>query len=55
MERLYGAFVDPRDPDGRAVLGRAPSRYAAMDEKIAGRIEALLAGSRTRHGSGGMS
>ena len=43
MERLYGAFVDPRDPDGRARLGRAPSRYAAMDEKIAARIEALLA------------
>src|SRR5277367_7000059 len=23
MERLYGAFADPRDPDGKARLGRA--------------------------------
>ena len=43
MERLYGGFVDPRDPGGLARLGRAPSRFAGLDEKIAGRIEALLA------------
>jgi hypothetical protein len=42
MERLYGAFVDPHDPDGRARLGRAPSRFGGLDEKIAGRIEVLL-------------
>jgi TrwC relaxase len=43
MEPLYGGFLDPRDPDGAATLGRAPSRYAGLDDKIAARIEALLA------------
>ena len=43
MERLYSAFVDPRDPDGKSSLGRAPSRYTGLDDKIAARIEALLA------------
>jgi conjugative relaxase-like TrwC/TraI family protein len=43
MERLYGAFVDPRDPDGRATLGRAISQFGGLDDKIAARIEALLA------------
>jgi len=43
MERLYGAFLDPRDPGGTVRLGRAPSRFGGLDEKIAGRIEALLA------------
>ena len=43
MERLYGAFADPRDPAGEATLGRAPSGFAGHDEKIAGRIAGLLA------------
>src|SRR6266498_5406951 len=43
MERLYGAFADPRDPAGQATLGRAPSGFAGHDEKIAGRIAGLLA------------
>jgi conjugative relaxase-like TrwC/TraI family protein len=43
MERLYGAFIDPRDPEGRARLGRAPSRFAGLDDKIAVRIQATLA------------
>jgi conjugative relaxase-like TrwC/TraI family protein len=42
MERLYGAFIDPRDPEGKARLGRAPSRFAGLDDKIAARIEAVL-------------
>jgi conjugative relaxase-like TrwC/TraI family protein len=44
MERLYGGFLDPRDPVGMARLGRAPSRFAGLDDKIAARIEALPAG-----------
>ncbi len=43
MERLYGAFTDPRDPAGEATLGRAPSGFAGNDEKIAGRIAGQLA------------
>jgi conjugative relaxase-like TrwC/TraI family protein len=43
MERLYGAFIDPRDPQHKATLGRAPSGFAGNDEKIAGRIAGLLA------------
>jgi conjugative relaxase-like TrwC/TraI family protein len=43
MERLYGAFIDPRDPQRQATLGRAPSGFAGNDEKIAGRIAGLLA------------
>ena len=43
MERLYGAFADPRDPAGEATLGRAPSGFAGHDEKIAGRVAGLLA------------
>src|SRR5712691_6550056 len=43
MERLYGAFADPRDPAGEATLGRAPSGFAGHDEKISGRIAGLLA------------
>jgi conjugative relaxase-like TrwC/TraI family protein len=43
MERLYGSFLDPRDPDGTARLGRAPSGFESLDDKIAGRISAMLA------------
>jgi conjugative relaxase-like TrwC/TraI family protein len=43
MERLYGAFADPRDPAGQATLGRAPSGFAGHDEKISGRLAGLLA------------
>jgi conjugative relaxase-like TrwC/TraI family protein len=43
MERLYGAFVDPRDPSGTARLGRAPSGFAGNDDKLAERIAGLLA------------
>ncbi len=43
MERLYGAFIDPRDPERKATLGRAPSGFAGNDDKIAGRIAGLLA------------
>src|SRR5215472_14291074 len=43
MERLYGSFLDPRDPDGTATLVRAPSGFGGLDDKIAARIEALLA------------
>jgi len=43
MELLYGAFLDPRDPDAKATLGRAPSGFGGLDDKIACRIKALLA------------
>src|SRR6266568_4500760 len=43
MERLYGSFIDPRDPQGRATLGRAPSTFAANSDKVAALIRELLA------------
>jgi TrwC relaxase/AAA domain len=43
MERLYGGFIDPRDPNHQATLGRAPSGFAGNDDKLAGRIAGLLA------------
>jgi hypothetical protein len=43
MQRLYGRFIDPRDPAGTATLGRAPSGFAGNDDKIAERIAGLLA------------
>lgn len=43
MERLYGAFIDPRDPAGVATLGRAPSGFAGNDDKVAALIAARLA------------
>ena len=43
MERLYGAFIDPRDPEHEVTLGRAPSGFAGNDDKVAGRIAGLLA------------
>ena len=43
MERLYGAFLDPRDPAGKATLGRAPSGFDSHNDKIAARIAARIA------------
>jgi conjugative relaxase-like TrwC/TraI family protein len=43
MERLYGAFTDPRDSAHQATLGRAPSGYAGQHDKLADRIAGLLA------------
>lgn len=43
MERLYGAFIDPRDPTHKATLGRAPSTFAEHDAKLSARITGLLA------------
>jgi conjugative relaxase-like TrwC/TraI family protein len=43
MERLYGAFIDPRDPEHKATLGRAPSGFAGNNAKISARITELLA------------
>ena len=43
MERMYGAFIDPRDPDHAATLGRAPSRFAGNDDNVAALITELLA------------
>jgi conjugative relaxase-like TrwC/TraI family protein len=42
MERLYGAFLDPRDPKATATLGRAPSGFGGNDAKVSARITALL-------------
>src|ERR1035438_7158747 len=43
MERLYGAFIDPRDPEHKATLGRAPSRFDSNNDKISALITARLA------------
>ena len=32
FERLYGQFLDPRDPDGETRLGRSPQRFRSADE-----------------------
>jgi conjugative relaxase-like TrwC/TraI family protein len=42
MERLYGAFIDPRDPARTATLGRAPSGFDGNNEKVSARIAGLL-------------
>ncbi len=43
MERLYGAFLDPRDPTHKTTLGRSPSGFTGNNDKIAARITSLLA------------
>jgi conjugative relaxase-like TrwC/TraI family protein len=43
MERLYGAFLDPRDPTRKTTLGRAPSGFDGNNDKVAARIASLLA------------
>jgi hypothetical protein len=35
MERLYGAFIDPHDPEHQATLGRAPSGFGGKNDKLA--------------------
>jgi TrwC relaxase len=32
FERLYGQFIDPRDPTGQTRLGRAPQRFQPVEE-----------------------
>ena len=44
MERLYGAFIDPRDPEHEATLGRAPSGFAGNNDKVAARIAGAARG-----------
>jgi conjugative relaxase-like TrwC/TraI family protein len=43
MERLYGAFIDPRDPARKATLGRAPSTFDSNNDKVSAVIAGLLA------------
>jgi hypothetical protein len=43
MERLYGAFIDPLDPQHKATLGRAPSGFSGHNAKVSARIVGLLA------------
>jgi conjugative relaxase-like TrwC/TraI family protein len=43
MERLYGAFLDPRDPEHKATLGRAPSRFDRHSDKLSAQLTNLLA------------
>ena len=43
MERLYGAFTDPRDPEHKVTLGRAPSGFTSNDDKVSARLAGLLA------------
>ena len=38
FERLYGKFLDPRDPDGETRLGRSPQRFRSAEEIYAGLI-----------------
>lgn len=40
FERLYGEFIDPRDPSGTARLGRAPQRFQPAGEIYAGLLAA---------------
>ena len=35
FERLYGKFLDPRDPSGQARLGRAPQQFRPAEEIFA--------------------
>jgi hypothetical protein len=48
MERLYGAFADPRDPTGEVALERAPSGFAGNNDKVAALIAARLDHFRVR-------
>jgi len=43
LERLYEQFIDPRDPQQAARLGRAPSAFAGNSDKVAALISRLLA------------
>ena len=43
MERLYGGFVDPRDPEHKSTLGRAPSGFGGNNGKVAALIAERLA------------
>jgi hypothetical protein len=43
MDRLYGGFLDPRDPAGKATLGRAPSGFEGNRDKVSALITRLLA------------
>jgi hypothetical protein len=47
MERLYGAFIAPRDPERKATLGRPLSSFNAHNAELSARIEALLASEAT--------
>jgi TrwC relaxase len=43
MERLYGAFIDPRDPERKVTLGRAPSAFGDHNDKLSALIAGMLA------------
>jgi hypothetical protein len=43
LERLYERFIDPRDPDQAATLGRVPSNFAADQDRIDAKVARLLA------------
>src|SRR6202167_3589660 len=43
LERLYERFIDPRDPAQAATLGRAPSNFAADQDRIDAKVARLLA------------
>jgi len=43
MERLYGGFIDPGDPEHKATLGRAPSGFAGNNDKVSALIAERLA------------
>ena len=45
FERLYGDFLDPRDPSGETRLGRAPQRFRSAEEIF----QALLAAGAGSH------
>jgi hypothetical protein len=40
FERLYGQFIDPRDPSGQTRLGRAPQQFLSAEEIYAGMLAA---------------
>src|SRR5215472_6873529 len=38
MGELYGKFVDPQDPEGKTTLGRVPSAFTGISDKVAALI-----------------
>jgi conjugative relaxase-like TrwC/TraI family protein len=42
MGELYGKFADPQDPRGETTLGRAPSEFTGINDKVAALIARRL-------------
>src|SRR5690348_12608875 len=42
MGELYGKFADPQDPEGKTTLGRVPSGFTGISDKVAALIARRL-------------